>query len=262
MRKCPRCDHEVNEQDRYCPHCGFDLQRRYVNMNRRKLSFLPYILILLAFAFLPLLYSYAFEGITSSLGGLNTVEKKEGELPEVQDVVPTRVLTEYDTLADFSSHYTNVSAYINDIENYEKALHDKGDYIFDKEYIIQIYDNYNVAFQMTYTVSLSDQYDLKVVKMFDRKKTVDKEEVTFVKKNLKSFEELLLTEEEKKLLNTYIQDDLTLNKALEEFSTRKEDFEKKKEKLGHYGMGVYHDCISYVVERYDQQYQVKIKYSK
>ena len=195
MRKCPRCDHEVNEQDRYCPHCGFDLQRRYVNMNRRKPSFLPYILILLAFAFLPLLYSYAFEGITSSLGGLNTVEKKEGELPEVQDVVPTRVLTEYDTLADFSSHYTNVSAYINDIENYEKALHDKGDYIFDKEYIIQIYDNYNVAFQMTYTVSLSDQYDLKVVKMFDRKKTVDKEEVTFVKKNLKSFEELLLTEE-------------------------------------------------------------------
>ncbi len=82
------------------------------------------------------------------------------------------------------------------------------------------------------------------------------------KKNLKAFEELLLTEEEKKLLNTYIQDDLTLNKALEEFSTRKEDFEKKKEKLGHYGMGVYHDCISYVVERYDQQYQVKIKYSK
>ena len=227
MRKCPRCDHEVNEQDRYCPHCGFDLQRRYVNMNRRKPSFLPYILILLAFAFLPLLYSYAFEGITSSLGGLNTVEKKEGELPEVQDVVPTRVLTEYDTLADFSSHYTNVSAYINDIENYEKALHDKGDYIFDKEYIIQIYDNYNVAFQMTYTVSLSDQYDLKVVKMFDRKKTVDKEEVTFVKKNLKAFEELLLTEEEKKLLNTYIQDDLTLNKALEEFS-RKEDFERKK----------------------------------
>ena len=63
-------------------------------------------------------------------------------------------------------------------------------------------------------------------------------------------------------MNTYIQDDLTLNKALEEFSTRKEDFEKKKEKLGHYGMGVYHDCISYVVERYDQQYQVKIKYSK
>ncbi len=262
MRKCPRCDHEVNEQDCYCPHCGFDLQRRYVNMNRRKPSFLPYILILLAFAFLPLLYSYAFEGITSSLGGLNTVEKKEGELPEVQDVVPTRVLTEYDTLADFSSHYTNVSAYINDIENYEKALHDKGDYIFDKEYIIQIYDNYNVAFQMTYTVSLSDQYDLKVVKMFDRKKTVDKEEVTFVKKNLKAFEELLLTEEEKKLLNTYIQDDLTLNKALEEFSTRKEDFEKKKEKLGHYGMGVYHARISYVVERYDQQYQVKIKYSK
>ena len=262
MRKCPRCDHEVNEQDRYCPHCGFDLQRRYVNMNRRKPSFLPYILILLAFAFLPLLYSYAFEGITSSLGGLNTVEKKEGELPEVQDVVPTRVLTEYDTLADFSSHYTNVSAYINDIENYEKALHDKGDYIFDKEYIIQIYDNYNVAFQMTYTVSLSNQYDLKVVKMFDRKKTVDKEEVTFVKKNLKTFEELLLTEEEKKLLNTYIQDDLTLNKALGEFSTRKEDFEKKKEKLGHYGMGVYHDRISYVVERYDQQYQVKIKYSK
>lgn len=264
MRKCPRCDHEVDEQDRFCPHCGFDLQRRYVNMNKRKPNFILYLLILLAFSFMPLLYSFIFDGFTSVTSLGNTIQKQDSQqqLPDVQKASPTAVLAQYVTLSEFNNQYTNVSQYVKSIETYEKELSDKGQYTFDKDYIIQVYDNYNVAFQMTYTTSISEQYDLKIVKMFDRQKTVDKEEITFVKKNCQTFDELILTDDEKALVNAYINDESALNSVIKDFSLRKEEFNQKKDKLGHYGMGTYHDDISYVVERYDQEYRVQLKYSK
>ena len=36
MKKCPRCGHEVNNNEKYCPHCGLDLQERYRAIKTKK----------------------------------------------------------------------------------------------------------------------------------------------------------------------------------------------------------------------------------
>ena len=48
MKKCPRCGHEVNNNEKYCPHCGLDLQERYraIKPKNKAMTYLLYVIII------------------------------------------------------------------------------------------------------------------------------------------------------------------------------------------------------------------------
>ena len=47
---------------------------------------------------------------------------------------------------------------------------------------------------------------------------------------------------------------------MQDFKERQKEFEEKKERLGHYGMGNYDGQSSFVVYRRDQSYYSKLTY--
>lgn len=261
MKKCPRCDHDITDDQKYCPHCGLDLQRQYQPIrkknNNKSMTYLIYVIIFFSFLTIPLLYSQVLSNVSE---GLMTQSQDGGKLQDILDTDPTIVVQSFDTLSDYNQKYSNVSTYVNNIKEYEESLSEKGDYVFNKKYLIQVLDNNNVLYQLTYTTSILDQYEMKIVKEFDRAHSFHTEEITFQKKNAQSFEELLFNEEEKEMLNTFINDSTTIDQIMNDFSLRKDEFELKKEKLGHYGLGTYQDNASFVVKRYHQSYISEFKY--
>ncbi len=36
MKECPRCGYKITDEDKYCPHCGLDLQRQYKPLQSKK----------------------------------------------------------------------------------------------------------------------------------------------------------------------------------------------------------------------------------
>lgn len=266
MKKCPRCNYDVKDEDKYCPHCGLDLQRKYrpihgSNQKKRKFPtvLLLYGALLLAFVSIPLLYSQMFSKLD---GELNTVQEAHVQLPAITEKEPTLVIQSLDTLADYNEKFSNVSQYITNIQDYEKSLSEKVNTTFDKKYNILILDNYNVLYKLEYTAEISNQYEVVIVKEFDRAHTYNNETTTLKKKNAQSFEELLFNDDEKALMNSFIDDQSSIDKLIEEFSLRKDEFNSKKKTLGHYGLGTYHNQASFVVYRYNDTYQSVLKYTK
>lgn len=265
MKKCPRCHYDITDEDKYCPHCGLDLQRQYrpIHKNNKKrnipTTLLLYGLILFAFICVPLLYSQILSGLT---GELTTLDESHTQLPAVADTEPRLILQTFDTLADYKEKYSNVSEYVTRIQDYEKNLSEKLDSTFDKKYSIQVLDNYNVLYQLQYTSKISDQYEITIVREYDRAHTYNNEITTLKKKNAGTFEELLFNDEEKNMINRFVDDSSTIDKLIDEFSKREDEFNAKKETLGHYGLGTYHNQASFVVHRYGNIYQSELKYEK
>lgn len=261
MRKCPRCNHDIQEDAKYCPYCGLDVQRKYkpIKKTNKWITRLLYIALLFSFIAVPILYSRLLTGMSQDL---SVIEKKQTDLPDLTGRSATAIIGEYDTLADFNQKYTNVSTYVDNIEKYSTELEKRGNYTFEKEYLIQVLDNYNVCYRVTYTAQVSKNNQLVIIKEYDRAHTYNKETITFVKKNAHNFNQLILTDQEKVTLLSYMDDEEAINKVIKKFSSREAEFEKKKEKIGHYGMGTYLDNISFVVNRYGKTYQSTLQYNK
>lgn len=264
MKKCPRCHYDITDDDKYCPHCGLDLQRQYrpIHRNTKKKPNLPmtillYGIILLAFIAIPFMYSQ----FLGTLGQELTSEQVDNTaLPDIGNATVTSVIQEFDTLADYNKKYSNVSKYVTNIQNYENSLSEKSNYTFDKQYTIQVLNNYNVLYKLVYTTQISDQYELTIVKTFDRAHSYNQETTTLKKKNVQSFDELIFNDEEEAMINTFVNDESSIHQVIQEFSSRKDEFNEKKEKLGHYGLGTYQDNVSFVVYRYDNVYQSELEY--
>ena len=264
MKECPRCGYKITDEDKYCPHCGLDLQRQYKPLQSKKAkstNYLLYVLILFSFVSIPLLYSQVLNNLTQNLP-LPQQTQNTSQLPNMIEAEPTALLQSFDTLADYKQKYSNVSSFISNIENYEKSLFEKGNNTFQKEYSIQVLNNYNVLYRLVYTTTISDQYEIKIVKEYDRAHNYNREIISLRKHKAQLFEELLLNEEEKQMINNYIGNQQAIDKVIQAYSLRKEEFRDKKEKIGHYGLGTYQDNISFVVYRYHDTYQSELKYQK
>lgn len=264
MRKCPRCQHDIKDEDQYCPYCGLDLEKHYGPLKSKKNKWMIYLFpafIFFVFMIVPLLFSTVFDSLLS-MGDMGQMFNPTvaGELPEKSNRQPQRIINQFDTLADFQKEYSNVSSIIDEIKDYEENIEGKANQVFNKEYTIQVLDNYDLAFQLRYDVQISENYELKIVKDYDREKNYNREKITLVKKNNHTFEELLFNDDELEYINRFINDEKKVNKIISDFSLREKEFEEKKETIGHYGMGEYQGNLSFVVERYGEAYESKFIY--
>lgn len=267
MKKCPRCHTTLEDDTKYCPFCGLDLEEKYRPIQKRPknkiLTFLTVSAIFFVIFVVPLIYSFVLDDIVSMSGtGQLFGENKTQELPEIKNYNPQSILFQYETLADFKKDYRNVSAMITEIETYENMIEEKTKQTFNKEYTIQVLDNYNVLFQLRYTVQIDDSHELSIVREYNREHLYDKEKVELKKINQKEFKSLLLTDEEIDYINLFVNNKKEIEKIVTDFSSRKDEFELKKEKLGHYGIGEYQDNLSFVIERYDDTYESILSYTK
>lgn len=262
MKQCPRCGYKITDEDKYCPHCGLDLQRQYKPLKKKTTkatNYLLYALILFSFISVPLLYSQFLNNFSQNIPLTQQIQNST-LLPDIIEAEPTALFQSFDTLADYKKEYSNVSSFVTNIENFEKTLSQKGEYTFEKEYSIQVLNNYNVLYRLVYTTMISDQYEIKIIKEYDRAHSYNREITSLRKIKAETFEDLLLNDKEKEMINHFINDRTTIDQLIQTYSLRKDEFNAKKEKLGHYGLGTYQDNASFVVYRYGETYQSELKY--
>lgn len=260
MKKCPRCGYEVKDDEKYCPHCGLDLQVRYrpIKPKNKSMTYLLYVIILFSFITIPLLYGRILSDIGSSM---NEIGDEKTKLPAIVDEEPTKILANYDTLADFKNQFSNVDGIVQSIADYEKTLFAIHDYTFDKDYKIQVLDNYNIYYDFTYTTKINEHVTLSIERYYDRAHQYNEEKIVFKKDNAQSFDELFLTDEQKALFETYSGPQTVTNQLMDDFAKRQDEFESKKKTLGHYGIGNYKGESSFVVHRYQKTYYSVLTYT-
>lgn len=259
MKKCPRCGYDIKDDEKFCPHCGLDLQDRYrpIKQKNKSMTYLLYVIIFFSFITIPLLYSRFLNDVSQNL---NQTSDKKTELKEIVDKNPTSLLASFDTLADFKKQFNNVDSIVDSISQKENELLAKGDYVFDKSYSIQVLDNYDILYRFIYTAEINDQLSIEIERKYDRSHTYNTEIVTLKKTGAKTFDELLITKEERALMTSFTGDENVTEKLISDFSKRQEEFEKKKKTLGHYGMGNYDGQSSFVAHRKGENYYSELKY--
>lgn len=260
MKKCPRCGHEIKNNENFCSHCGLDLRRqyrRYQPNNNKAMTYLLYVIIFFSFITIPLLYTRFLGEITTSN---NTMQQNaQVALPEINGEA-TGIIASYDTLEDFQNQFTNVDGIVTNIKNFEDSLAEKQQGTWSKDYQIQIADNYNIYYELTYQVEMPDHTILKVHRSFDRAHSYNDEKITFVKNDITTFNDLFLTEDQENLLSAFTGKQKTTSRLMNDFKKRQDEFEKKKENIGHYGMGNYDGQSSFVVYRKDKFYSSQLTY--
>lgn len=257
MRKCPRCGHNIQNNEKFCPHCGLDLQVKYRPIQQKKLRPIMMIIIFLTCMSLPMLLG---ELVANFSQGLNITKDKQIELKEVEGDAST-VVGNYTTLNDFKKQFSNVDEVIQNIHLYEENLNQKYGHIFDKEYSITVFDNYDVLYQLKYTTQIEDNFQFVVETNVSRSQIINDEKMTFQKSHVNNFEDLLFNEQEQDYVQTYTDHQNITEQLMNDFSQRKAEFERKKEKLGHYGIGNYNGPSSFVAHRIDKEYYSKLVYS-
>lgn len=229
MKECPRCHNEVNENTHYCPHCGFQLKKsNYFNKSR--------IILFLSMFIVPFMYYIALGGI--DFDSLQQTSNDKIVLEEVADRSPIAIVYEFNTLEDFEKNVDGSSMYVNSIKDFEKGLNDSA----DKEYYIALLDNYDICFELSYSLSDNDLL-VDIYKEYTRSQSVDDLEYTFTQKNIKSLKDIVIDYE---LIEKYV--DITgIEDLYNQLLAREEEFNSKIDYIGHYGFGVYNDNISLVV---------------
>lgn len=260
MKRCPRCGHELEKDEQFCPHCGLDLRSRYrpIRKQNKPMTILLYGIILIFLIAVPLLYSRFLSHLSSDITQLN---KEKVELPAMTEEEPAYIIGAYDSLDLFHDQFSNVDSIVNSIQDYEKTLTKNGEYSLDKNYAIQVLDNYNIYYTFRYTLNLDENLTLTITRQYDRAHTEDNETIVLRKNNVYSFDELFLTDDELALLESFTGKQSIINELINDFSQRKDEFNSKKETLGHYGIGSYNGKSSFVAHRKDNTYYSEITYS-
>ena len=248
MRKCPRCQKDVGNLDKYRPHCGLDLSASLPD--RKKSSPFSNIFRIIVFIGLLALPFFATE-LLSIEGNISNIlgDEETSELGEYTNKEAQLIVGQFDNLTDFNAKYSNVSEYVDGIVDYENTLALDGN-SYNKEYIILVLDNNEIVFHLEYSARIDETHELTIIREFSRTHAYNKQEVIVKKENQASFDELMLNDEEVTFIQNYTDNDTLLDPVLNEFGLRKEEFELKKDGLGHFGIGTYHDNASFVVKKY------------
>lgn len=257
MRKCPRCGHDIQNNEKFCPHCGLDLQVKYRPIKQGPLRPIVMMIIFFTCMSLPMLLG---EFVANLGQGFNVTKDKQVELKAVEGDA-SAVVGNYTTLNDFKKQFSNVDEVIQNIHAYEENLNQKYGHIFDKEYFITVFDNYDVLYQLKYTTQIQDNLKLVVETKISRSQIINDEKMTFQKNHVSTFEDLLFNEQEQDYVKTYTDHQNITEQLMNDFSKRKDEFEMKKEKIGHYGIGNYNGPSSFVAHRNDKEYYSKLVYS-
>jgi hypothetical protein len=128
-------------------------------------------------------------------------------------------------------------------------------------YKIELLDNFNVYYHLYYDIQINDHLTLNVYKTFDRLNLVNDEVYTFKTANTNEFNDLLLNEEELDAVTSFVKGKEVTTRLVNEFKDRNDEFEYKKDSLGHYGIGNYEGSYSFVVYKDNDSYYSKLKYT-
>ena len=155
MKKCPRCQRDVNGEAKFCPHCGLDLSASLPKKKNKNgpMQNIKHIIALVLVLSVPFLYTT----LTSNGGSISNIlnSTEVTTLGEYTGKDALLVKGQYDNLIDFNANYTNVSEYVNNIVAYENKLASDNN-VYDKEYVILVLDNNQVLFHLEYTTRINN----------------------------------------------------------------------------------------------------------
>ena len=245
MKKCPRCKRDVADNHQYCPHCGYNLkQKNHMKWMR--------IIALISFFLIPFLYYFLLGGIDITGTGFNASDKLV--LQEVTDRSATTIVYDFKSLEDFEKNVENVSTYIQDIKNYETTLKDDD---ISQSYYIAILDNYDISFGLDYSYITDNSLQVDIHKEYTRSQSVDYLEYSFTQKNISSLEDIVIDYD---YIKNYISDTATVEKLYNQLIDRVDEFNLKRDSIGHFGFGQYSDNMSLVVYPDGDAFKVTLKY--
>ena len=255
MNKCPRCKKEVRDNEKYCHHCGYDMtQDKKRNQSKKMMLFFLVPFLVLSMPALMMKYFDKVAMELSQMGG------NEVLLQDVEGYAPTYVIKTYTSLDDFDKQYSNVDSVVEGIRKFEESLTKEGVYDVQAKYKIELLDNHIINYNLYYDIVLNDRLTLCVTKRFDRLNLFNDEEYSFKTLSTLDFNELLLDEEEIDMISSFTKGKEVISRVVKDFSLRQDEFEYKKDHLGHYGIGSYEGSYSFVVNKQKDAYYSQLKY--
>lgn len=252
MKQCPYCKKNIPDTAKVCPHCGKSLQKGYKPMKRtNNYSNSMYILLALFLIFSPMISTLLFGNLLGEEISDSTIStpKKAITLKELDDVEYTGEQLKYyfGSLDDFDKLVTNSDKYVEKIENFETNLKNisakYGDLKIKKDYNFYVSNYSNVYSELDYQLS-ADNYDISITLNYDLSGKVDSANIIQNTEGLASFEELKIKDDSYSLFKEIVslingnQEYQSFNETALKFNDLENDFTKRSESLGNYGLGV------------------------
>lgn len=252
MKQCPYCKKNIPDTAKVCPHCGKSLQKGYKPMKRtNNYSNSMYILLALFLIFSPMLSTLLFGNLLGEEISDSTIStpKKAITLKELDDVEYTGEQLKYyfGSLDDFDKLVTNSDKYVEKIENFETNLKNisakYGDVKIKKDYNFYVSNYSNVYSELDYQLS-ADNYDISITLNYDLSGKVNSANIIQNTEGLTSFEELKIKDDSYSLFKEIVslingnQEYQSFNETALKFNDLENDFTKRSESLGNYGLGV------------------------
>ncbi|HBZ88918.1 MAG TPA: hypothetical protein DEO81_05995, partial [Erysipelotrichaceae bacterium] len=106
--KCPRCHHDVRQEDHFCPYCGYDLKKS-AKITPFQYPLFPLLLIVFLVVVLPIASSiYSTVNILQDdLGNAATFSIKPVEESETRTK-----LYSFDSIASFKKNVSNADVFL------------------------------------------------------------------------------------------------------------------------------------------------------
>ena len=249
MKPCPRCKKEVASHAKICPYCGYHLEPGYQPMKRRNAPKVGIMYIFMAFIFM---FSPAIIGYF--LNQYNVIPTSN--LRDTNDTIVLGPLGDVGNISEYSKYYfndldkfndtvENVESMVAKIKNFEAELGLLTNSTIENEYNMYITNVNNIYYDITYTVHIKDTHSIELNLYYDMAKVTNEVKVRSYKQNNTTFEEVRYDEEEYHLMKqivTLLNGDEEVNLLStvgQQFNELEPVFEKRKERLGNYGVGLH-----------------------